>query len=137
MATDTITRTKYPFHNDCSAHLEPTSSSKSSDRRRFAAISSDNTNSSPDPSSHRLESCTGIKGLNLSRPLLNVLDEELSVEVQGPARYVTFSEIGLGSLMSLSVIGRLREAFCLGPSFDIIPEFFNDRWSSEEFGGRM
>ncbi len=114
-ANDTITRTKglSPTHHDSPAHPEPTSSSKSSSRRRFTPISSENTNSSRKTSPHRIESSPGIKGLDLSRLLLNVLGEELGMEVQELGKHVTFSEIGVDSLMSLIVVGRLRESFCL------------------------
>ena len=81
-ANDINTRTKGLFstHNDSRAHPETTSSSKSSGRRRFTPISSDNTNSSRKTFPHRIESSPGITSMDLSRLLLDVLSEDLVTE---------------------------------------------------------
>ena len=114
-ADDTNTRTNGLFstHNDSHAHPEPASSSQSSGKQRSTPISSDNTNSSRKNSPDGIESSPSPKSLEPSRLLLNVLGEELGMEVQELEKNVTFAEIGVDSLMSLTVVGRLRESFCL------------------------
>ena len=136
---DTITHTKRlsPAPDDLPAHPESTSNSKSSSRQLFTPISSDNTNPSRKTPPQRTEGSPGIKGLDLSRLLLNVLGEELGMEVEGLGKQVAFSEIGVDSLMSLIVVGRLRESYCLDlpstifqnyPTIDRLVKYLEDEF---------
>ena len=50
--------------------------------------------------------------MDLSRLLLDVLSEELVMEAQRPGNHGTFPEIGVDSLMSFIVVGRLRKSIC-------------------------
>ena len=103
----------FSTHDGSSAHPEPASSSQASSRRRFTPISSENTNSSRKDSPDRLGTLPSTKVRKLRFLLLKVLGEELGMEVQDLDKNVTFAEIGVDSLMSLTVVGRLRESFCL------------------------
>ena len=110
-ADDTNTRTTGIF----SAHPEPAPSSQSStsSRRRCTPTSSNNTDSCRKDSPDGMERLPGTKGRELSHLVLNVLGEELGMEVQDLEKNAIFAEIGVDSLMSLTVVGRLRESFCL------------------------
>lgn len=96
-------------HNGSSAHTEPASSSLSSGK--FTPISSANTNWSRKQFPDGLDSSSSINGLKLSSLVLNVLGEELGIEIQELGGKVNFANIGVDSLMSLTIIGRLRESF--------------------------
>lgn len=114
-AADTNSGTKgiFPAHNDSFAHPARAPSSQFSGRRRCPPISSDNTDLTSKDSPDGIEILPSSKGRELSHLVLNVLGEELGMEVQDLEKNATFAEIGVDSLMSLTVVGRLRESFCL------------------------
>ena len=114
-AGDTNTRTqgRSTTHNNSSAQLKPTSTSQSSTRQLLTPLTSTNTNSTYGNALDVIDSSSKAKRSELSTLMLNVLGEELGMEVQGLEENTTFAEMGVDSLMSLTVVGRLRESFDL------------------------
>ncbi|CAM6003988.1 unnamed protein product, partial [Sphagnum balticum] len=92
---------------------EPSSSSKSSTEPKNTPASSLSAQLSYKDSHDEAESSRGAKFRQLVKSALGILCEQLSLESQKLGGKVKFADVGVDSLMSLTILGHFRESLDL------------------------